>query len=92
MHRGHGGDLRGSFVPKGRFYQAGRFGRMFPHLRSLKARELQLAPDVIGRVGGPMNGGAGPDPSQDNPRLTAGFTFLGQFLDHDITFDPTSRD
>src|SRR5690606_18120261 len=22
--------------------------------------------------------------------LTAGFTFLGQFLDHDITFDPTS--
>jgi len=26
----------------------------------------------------------------DNPALTAGFTFLGQFLDHDMTFDPTS--
>ena len=26
----------------------------------------------------------------DNPRLTAGMTFLGQFLDHDMTFDPTS--
>ncbi|MEH3120933.1 MAG: heme peroxidase family protein [Sphingomonas phyllosphaerae] len=28
--------------------------------------------------------------NSDNPNLTAGFTFLGQFLDHDITFDPTS--
>ena len=26
----------------------------------------------------------------DNPELSAGFTFLGQFLDHDLTFDPTS--
>jgi hypothetical protein len=26
----------------------------------------------------------------DNPRLSAGFTFVGQFLDHDLTFDPTS--
>ena len=26
----------------------------------------------------------------DNPTMTAGFTFLGQFLDHDMTFDPTS--
>jgi hypothetical protein len=26
----------------------------------------------------------------DNQNLTAGFTFLGQFIDHDMTFDPTS--
>jgi hypothetical protein len=26
----------------------------------------------------------------DNPNMTAGITFLGQFLDHDITFDPNS--
>ena len=26
----------------------------------------------------------------DNPTMTAGFTFLGQFIDHDMTFDPTS--
>jgi hypothetical protein len=26
----------------------------------------------------------------DNPNMTAGLTFLGQFLDHDITFDPNS--
>lgn len=28
--------------------------------------------------------------NQNNPNLSAGMTFLGQFLDHDITFDPTS--
>jgi len=26
----------------------------------------------------------------NNPALPAGFTFFGQFLDHDMTFDPTS--
>jgi hypothetical protein len=26
----------------------------------------------------------------DNPNIPAGFTYLGQFVDHDITFDPTS--
>jgi hypothetical protein len=26
----------------------------------------------------------------DNPKMTAGMTFVGQFLDHDITSDPTS--
>jgi hypothetical protein len=31
-----------------------------------------------------------PTKNPDNPDHTAGVTFLGQFLDHDITFDPTS--
>src|SRR5205823_12888049 len=26
----------------------------------------------------------------DNPDIPAGFTYLGQFIDHDITFDPVS--
>lgn len=26
----------------------------------------------------------------DNPSMTAGMTFVGQFLDHDLTFDPNS--
>lgn len=26
----------------------------------------------------------------DNPKIPSGFTFFGQFIDHDITFDPTS--
>src|SRR4051812_38043356 len=26
----------------------------------------------------------------NNPKITAGSTFFGQFVDHDMTFDPTS--
>src|SRR6185436_13070955 len=26
----------------------------------------------------------------DNPAMPAGLTFVGQFIDHDMTFDPTS--
>src|SRR5262245_38060616 len=29
--------------------------------------------------------------NRDNPRFTAGITFLGQFVDHDFTFDQTTR-
>lgn len=28
--------------------------------------------------------------SLDNPEIPAGYTYLGQFIDHDITFDPSS--
>jgi hypothetical protein len=63
---------------------------MFPQLRSLKPEQLSVPAEILGAFGGPMDGGAGIDPTQDNPALSAGFTFLGQFIDHDITFDPTS--
>lgn len=33
---------------------------------------------------------AGRNPDNLNPDMTVGFTFLGQFLDHDITFDPAA--
>jgi hypothetical protein len=32
-----------------------------------------------------------PQSSTSNRRIPAGYTYLGQFIDHDITFDPTSR-
>jgi hypothetical protein len=35
------------------------------------------------------NGGNGA-PNFDNPDIPAGYTYLGQFIDHDITFDPVS--
>lgn len=28
---------------------------------------------------------------EDNPRIPAGYVYLGQFVDHDITFDPISQ-
>jgi heme peroxidase len=62
---------------------------MFPHLAPPLGNQLP-EPEKLGRLHGPMDGGLGPDPAQDNPRIPAGFTYLGQFIDHDITFDPTS--
>lgn len=32
----------------------------------------------------------GDDEPGDNPDIPAGYTYMGQFIDHDITFDPTS--
>lgn len=63
---------------------------MFPELRSLK--EFEPGPVALGKVGGAMDGGnPGPsDTSQNNPRIKAGYTFLGQFIDHDLTLDATS--
>jgi hypothetical protein len=79
---------RGGDAPRGRFSETGRFGRMLPYLRSLRA--FRPGPEELGRADGPMNGGAGFDPTQDNPRIKAGYTFLGQFIDHDLTLDATS--
>lgn len=90
----HGGDAwhRGLSVPKGRFQETGRFGRKFPHLRSLKSFDYGDAETLgVGSRGGtpgPMNGGTDP---AENPRIPAGFTFLGQFIDHDLTLDTTSH-
>lgn len=30
------------------------------------------------------------EPADENVRIAAGYTYLGQFIDHDITFDPVS--
>lgn len=86
----HGFNYREPVIPRSRFNEPGRFGRMFPWLRGLKA--FDPGPDALGAVGGPMDGGNPPpqDISQNNPRIRAGYTFLGQFIDHDLTLDATS--
>jgi hypothetical protein len=82
------------------------FGRMFPNLPPFAANSasLQNAMRELGRPGGLMDArdplAEGPirlitNPelspnNRDNPFHTAGTTFLGQFIDHDFTFDQTS--
>ena len=39
--------------------------------------------------GGPTPEGK-PDPEED-PEITAAYTYIGQYTDHDLTFDPTSQ-
>jgi hypothetical protein len=84
-----------------------RFGRIFnlPPFADLNAQTLRSALMDMGRPGGildardrldqgPVNLITDPALSVNNPDNnghTAGTTFVGQFLDHDITFDETSR-
>jgi hypothetical protein len=101
----HGSTAGEHATPRSAFYDRGRFGRLFPTLPPFAA-DTKLVRDALlelGAPGGPMDAGddlSDPitlitDPAKsvnnpDNPTSTAGFTFFGQFLDHDMTFDPTS--
>ncbi len=88
MRSPHGGGAfqRGLNAPQSRFYNQGKFGRLFPSLPPfLPATEALIA---LGAVGGPMDPGTAHD--TPNLEMPAGFVFLGQFIDHDITLDTTS--
>jgi hypothetical protein len=84
-----------------------RFGRIFPRLRPFAEPSTRLTAALldIGKPGGVLDANddltAGPlqlliNPAlqvnnPNNPNHTAGTTFMGQFMDHDMTFDQTSR-
>ena len=86
---------------------AGSFGRMFRNLPPFAppTNAVRDALMELGSLGGILDANddlaAGPvalitDPNlqlvnRNNPTHTAGVTFFGQFLDHDMTFDLTSR-
>jgi Animal haem peroxidase len=70
----------------------GRFTQLFPGLDTAHAdgRDLQLLAEAMtshqDRTPTPEDK---PDPEEDS-EITAAYTYLGQFVDHDLTFDPTS--
>src|SRR4051812_18019298 len=86
----HGGGLaqRGGGIASVVGRQAeGRFGLMFKKLPGYAPPD-----DALVDLGRHMTESAPPgdgDPL-DNPSIPAGFTFLGQFVDHDMTFDQTA--
>jgi hypothetical protein len=58
-------------------------------LRTLgKKGGLMDAKDPLVTITNPLDANPTLNPDNPNPDMTVGFTFLGQFLDHDITFDP----
>ncbi|MGH3685444.1 MAG: peroxidase family protein [Pseudonocardiaceae bacterium] len=89
MSAQHGFAVRGLDVPRGVNPPTGRFGRMFPTLDPRPPAGLALA-ERFGLPGGLMDGGETTH-SQDSPTMDAGFTFFGQFIDHNITFDVTGQ-
>jgi hypothetical protein len=92
----HGSAQRGVDVLPTSSFHEGRFGRMFrsvpvfehapDQLAAIAARMIQAAdPEDLAPVPVPA-----PEDDDENPVIPAGYTYLGQFIDHDITFDPAS--
>ena len=83
--RGHGYEMRGlAYLPVSQQFE-GRFGRMFrlPPFVPSDARIAEIAALMTENA-------TGPTPELDNPTIPAGYTYLGQFIDHDLTFDTAS--
>lgn len=78
-------------APGSRSYQ-GPFGRMFRNLPAWEPAGIGEPAQIadIERLALEMVEQNGGDPTGNNDRIPAGYTYLGQFIDHDITFDPRS--
>lgn len=77
--------MRGANRDMARNANPGLFGKMFPNLPPLKASDKALEALAIA-----MKDPAANPASGDNAAIPAGYTYLGQFVDHDITLDLTS--
>src|SRR4051794_10174741 len=64
-----------------RFLGPGRFGKMFHALEAFRPPD-----DALRALGEAMHELTPPDPAR-NTDIPAGYTYLGQFIDHDLTFD-----
>ncbi len=90
----HGRGVRGLNLSRSSLFFGGAFGRIF---RALPAAEFgandaenlanlhTLARAMVGSDDKPKDG---PDPEESG--IPALYTYLGQFVDHDLTFDPAS--
>jgi hypothetical protein len=86
MPRQQAGSRHGQAVPRGQNAEGadpptGRFGRMFECLQPCPLSPKAIA-QLVAWMGSDANESGGSS-------IAAGFTYLGQFIDHDITFDPT---
>jgi hypothetical protein len=86
----HGAELRGMYLARKNRLAEGRFGTMFKQLPAFSPPDTLL--DGLART--MVEDQTVPDDENLNtsPRLFAGFTFVGQFIDHDVTFDNTPLD
>jgi hypothetical protein len=83
----HGVPLRGMFLTSKDRLAEGRFGTMFKKLPAFSPPDPlleQLAGTMVEDQTTPDE-----DKLNTSARLFAGFTFIGQFIDHDITLDNT---
>jgi hypothetical protein len=86
----HGLDIRGLTAGANQGVPYGRFGTMFdltPNIKLSDAALVAIAEAMIKKdPGAPITETESVD---ENATIPAGYTYFGQFVDHDITFDPT---
>lgn len=91
--RPHGG-VRGANLARGSVLFGGPFGRMFRALppadfgaddHASIAALTKIADKMMAPPETPFNG-----PDAEEGGIPAAFTYFGQFIDHDLTFDPAS--
>jgi hypothetical protein len=73
----------------------GRFTRLFDSKEAAPARfeEADLVA-LAGAMTAPLDDPPTPEDqvdAEENPAIQSAYTYLGQFIDHDLTFDPTSH-
>ena len=92
--RAHGTGVRGADLSRGSTLFEGPFGRMFRALppadfghddAGSQAALNQLAVRMTAEPDAPKDG-----PDAEESGIPAAFTYFGQFIDHDLTFDPAS--
>jgi Animal haem peroxidase len=89
----HGVPLRGLQSAKASQLFQGRFGRMFRSIPAAGFGEEHAAFKVLTKLGAAMtNTFDRPKDGKDDEEsgIPALYTYFGQFVDHDITFDPAS--
>ena len=84
----HGAQLRGMFLTSKDRLAEGRFGAMFKRLPAYAPSDTLLT----GLAQTMVEEDTSDAFLNTSPRLFAGFTFIGQFIDHDITLDTTPLD
>jgi hypothetical protein len=90
----HGSTVRGLTLSRGSKFFGGQFGRMFRSLppadfgvsdSETEKNLLALGAAMVAEHDDPKDG-----PDDEESGIPSAYTYLGQFIDHDLTFDPAS--
>lgn len=90
----HGSPIRGLSLTGGSPATGGRFGRLFPSLPpadfGVTDDQSQAALKKLGRAMEAAKEAPKDGPDDEEGGFPAAYTYFGQLIDHDLTFDPVS--